>query len=1357
MASFCGLFFDVQVTGDCSNNGSGAFSLTITGGAPDFTVQFLGPTTDVYYLGPGVTATTFTSLSAGSYVFEIFDTCLTAGTPNIGAVNISSGTTVTCIGIEDTSNFLENGSITAQTSNLYGPSTFSLYDFYSGFTTSGQSVTTEFTFTNLSASTYYVIADDGGGCTGQSETVIIKSSTTFDYGFYVVSDTACRGDNGKLFITGLTGQQPYTYLWSNGETTQSISGLSATGYTVTVTDKTGAYVTKGTAVPQIPALGLISVAPTPTSCYSDDGELLIVISGGTPPYNYILSNGDSNISNIQFQPFFNLAAGIYQITVIDSTYCTFETEISIVTPSGFNVLSMTTQDSFCSTASGLISVSLIGGKPNYTYSLSGENGINLSQVTNRTSHIFTNLFPGNYNLSISDFGVCVYNESITINSINGFNIGLNSQDATFRGNDGSVTISVSSGSAPYTYKVSGQPTITKSDSTVTFRNLNTGPYLASITDNSGCTMSESFFIGQIEPTDFLVFVPPTERGKKGSIEVYVTKGTPPFQVKWSENVGSQTGLTVTDLSGGSYSVTVTDENGSTQTRNVEVTYVEFISSYLTYNVCDSDINNVGTVVKKGLSEMLTEGYLSLTQDDINCILNSAIFTTVVEVAGNTYQNSFYTSVSLTDFPFDNDFYSATEDILLSVDGIDSVEFDSITNQVRINTGCSDQTVSLIDQPITISVQIQYDISCENCGGAGSSPSVGLDFSLVASDNGNFGFDEEGRYMYLLPETYEYISSLGITRDDTNTKVWVLDVTGTVIYEYDIVSLIPYQLLLNRQINLSSTLSRALCWYDSSTLLSCIDGTYQLSNIDISSGSVTSGINLSTVPFTVVSKTILVNSINKIIVILTDVSGDHTLVQYDEYGNSEVKITLPVSTNGYTMFEDSNNFYVVDIGTLYVYHVQSTYPYTISYVYTIEMPQSVSYFYMTQIKTYVTTNFTIPAPSPTPTNTPTPTETPTNTPTPTETPTNTPTPTITPTVTPTENLFVTPTPSITPTITPSPYSLTSFVSIWSGSSVTLPYDAAGTYSGTIYWGDGTTSGNSFANRSHTYSSADTYTIIIDGDITGFKFASAGDRLKLREITRWGTLRGLSNSNERMFEGCNNLVLTGLTGTLNTSGITSFWRMFWSCSSLTTVPNMGNWDTNSVNDMSFTFLNATGFNENIGTWVTSAVTDMQYMFNNNYLFNQNINSWDVSNVINMEAMFAGMQTFDQPLSGWVTSSVVNMDSLFAQMDVFNQDISNWDVSNVTSMNSMFVNSSLFNKDLGGWNVSNVTGMTNMLNGTNIDTVNYDNLLVGWDSLPSLISGVTIGVGGLQYTSAGAGGTARTNIINNYGWTFNGDSGV
>jgi surface protein len=118
---------------------------------------------------------------------------------------------------------------------------------------------------------------------------------------------------------------------------------------------------------------------------------------------------------------------------------------------------------------------------------------------------------------------------------------------------------------------------------------------------------------------------------------------------------------------------------------------------------------------------------------------------------------------------------------------------------------------------------------------------------------------------------------------------------------------------------------------------------------------------------------------------------------------------------------------------------------------------------------------------------------------------------------------------------------------------------------------------------------------------------------------------------------------------------------------------------------------------------------------------------------------------------------MYDLFQNNTSFNQDLCSWDVSNVISMDYMFYSAITFNQDLSSWDVSNVTGMTGMLNYTNVSTTNYDNTLVGWDSLPSLLNNVTIGVNGLTYTSAGAGGTARSNIISNYSWTFNGDTGV
>jgi surface protein len=105
----------------------------------------------------------------------------------------------------------------------------------------------------------------------------------------------------------------------------------------------------------------------------------------------------------------------------------------------------------------------------------------------------------------------------------------------------------------------------------------------------------------------------------------------------------------------------------------------------------------------------------------------------------------------------------------------------------------------------------------------------------------------------------------------------------------------------------------------------------------------------------------------------------------------------------------------------------------------------------------------------------------------------------------------------------------------------------------------------------------------------------------------------------------------------------------------------------------------------------------------------------------------------------------------------NINQWNVSNVTDMSTMFYLCYSFDDNLSNWNVSNVTDMSTMLSSTIVSQSNYDSLLIGWDSLPSLQSSVTFGVNGLQYTSGGTADTARSNIITNYSWTFNGDTGV
>jgi surface protein len=285
--------------------------------------------------------------------------------------------------------------------------------------------------------------------------------------------------------------------------------------------------------------------------------------------------------------------------------------------------------------------------------------------------------------------------------------------------------------------------------------------------------------------------------------------------------------------------------------------------------------------------------------------------------------------------------------------------------------------------------------------------------------------------------------------------------------------------------------------------------------------------------------------------------------------------------------------------------------------------------------------------------------------------------------------------------------TTFISEWNvtnpGDSIVLPYISNGTYYGSIDWGDGTYSINSNSNKIHTYTNSGTYTIKINGIISGFSFLAGGYALTLREIKQWGNLDiGNSGSN---FQGCSNLILTGVTDTLKLlSGTTNLQNMFQGCTSITTINNLNDWNVSNVTNMSSMFQNCTSFNQNIGGWDVSKVTTMVNMFrstSSSGIFNNggssSINNWNVSGVTNMSGMFFQQSQFNQPLSGWNVSNVTNMSQMFQMLifstNNFNQPIGNWDVSKVTNMSDMFRSLSSFNQPLSGWNVSNVTNMFGM----------------------------------------------------------------
>ena len=711
----CPLSYSLSITGDCSNTNSGAFTIEITGTAPDYTIQWLTPSSyGTIALGVGVTEYTVTDLSASTYSFTIIDSCNPINTVIPVNVYISSGTCVSVDGFTNTLCGNDNGSVTATTTNMFGNAIFYLYDYDNGFITSALTTYETFEFTNLSASTYYVVADDGGGCTGKSETIIIQDSNTVDYGLYVVNDAGCAVNSGKIFITGLTGNPPYTYLWSNGTTGSTLTGLTTGGYNVTVTDNTGCSVSKTTLVSQVPPLGIATILTTDPSCYSSDGEITVVVTGGTAPYNFSASSIGNYFTFDAEYTFTNVSSGNYNILITDSGLCTASGFATLLTPGGFSVVSFSYSPSVCG-SSGFVTMNLNGGSPPYVYTLTKVGGTTTTQTLPSATWTFNNLTYGDYTISITDNGPCDYTNSFTIENDNTFNLSSNVTGTTCGNDNGVFEVIISGGSPNYTYTLDGDEIEITPLSSHTFTNLSSGIHSVVVTDNNGCTQTIVDSVNISSGVDFLLTSTDSTVGNNGTITSLITSGIPPFVLTWSSNVNGQTGMTVNNLSAGTYTLKVVDSNDCEKIRTVTIDGNVFVSSYQVYSVCDSDLSNYGELLTKGPKQMLLEGFYELTLNEFNCVLNQSIFEASVTVSGVTTTQEFYTGTTLNEYPTVNEWDDVIESLLLDYDGIASVTFDVEENKMTITTDCN-SIVSLNDADVVINMVIYYDISCESCTG-----------------------------------------------------------------------------------------------------------------------------------------------------------------------------------------------------------------------------------------------------------------------------------------------------------------------------------------------------------------------------------------------------------------------------------------------------------------------------------------------------------------------------------------------------------------------------------------------------------------------------------------------------------------
>ncbi len=404
---------------------------------------------------------------------------------------------------------------------------------------------------NLVAGTYCATVSDASGCTATTcvtitqPTQIVATATT--------TSATCGQSNGTATVNATGGTPGYTYQWANGATTQTISGLAAGSYCVTVTDTKGCT---ATACATVGASGNLSAttSTTPAQCFGTcNGTITVDVAGGVPSYTYTWTNSNGANGNggpIGAEPFTitGLCASTYTVTVTDGSGCTTIVTATVGQPTQV-VATATTTAATCGLANGSVDLTVSGGSTPYTYLW--QNGA--------TTQDLVNVAAGTYCVTVTDSHGCTATTCATVGTANGPNLTTTTTNVScFGGNNGSINLTVSGGTTPYTYI--WQNGATAQD----LNNLVAGTYCVTVTDASGCTATTCATITQpaTAVTVTGVITNATCNQATGAIDITATGGTAPYTYGWNTGATTQD---LNNLNAGNYCVTVTDAQGCTAT------------------------------------------------------------------------------------------------------------------------------------------------------------------------------------------------------------------------------------------------------------------------------------------------------------------------------------------------------------------------------------------------------------------------------------------------------------------------------------------------------------------------------------------------------------------------------------------------------------------------------------------------------------------------------------------------------------------------------------------------------------------------------------------------------------------------
>jgi len=562
-----GITFNPPAINDalCFGAASGSATVNPTGGTNSFT----------YLWTPsGQTTATALGLSAQSYNVVVTDDSLCTASTTVtisqpAAIALTATVTnVLCNGNSD-------GAINLTVSNGANPFTY-LWS---------NNATTE-DLLNVTANSYTVTATDQNNCS-QSATYTVTQPTALTLNAPTITNVLCfGGNNGSITANPTGGTGAYSYTWNPTGSTQTINGLTAGVYNVTVADANSCSITNSYNItePSTP-VAIVSSNVSDNQCFGQSvGTVSFTVVGGTPGYSYSWSHNPQLNSNNAT----NLSAAIYTVTVADLNNCTTSNSYTVTQPTAITFGTTLSINVSCFGGNdGSATLSPSGGTGAYTYTWNGVAGSN-PQV-GLSANTYTVVVTDANNCTATTQVILTQPGALTLNPI------IKNVDC-FGGSNGDIDINPSGGNTPYQFAWNDAASQTSQKAV----QLSLGTYTCTVTDNTGCSTVGTATLTQ--PSELFFTMQATQvkcpGDKNGTITVNASGATPPYSYSANQdgsNFFFSTDGVIVNLASGFYAVIVSDNNGCTKADTI------FVPAPVadTYTVTTDSTSCYGTEYKDG--------------------------------------------------------------------------------------------------------------------------------------------------------------------------------------------------------------------------------------------------------------------------------------------------------------------------------------------------------------------------------------------------------------------------------------------------------------------------------------------------------------------------------------------------------------------------------------------------------------------------------------------------------------------------------------------------------------------------------------------------------------------------------------